>query len=189
MKNINEKELFRHISEGGEAAFREIFDRYKGRFYGAALKVTRSPDASKDIVQEIFVTLWMRRAAFLTVENPVSYLFAIVYNTISNHFKKIALEKRAKESFSQKVPTSECLTEEMLEEKESWELLQKIIRQLPAQQKRIYRLSKLEGLSRDEIAQQLNISPHTVKNQLLKAVKYVREHFREALPLLMSLFI
>lgn len=179
--DLHEKELLQLISEGDEAAFIEIFDRYKDRFYAVALKMTRSPDSSEEIVQEVFVTLWIRRLSLSRVEHPVSYLFTIAYNTISTHFKKIALEKRAQERFSEKIPQSECQTEKMLEEKENRELLQNIIRQLPDQQQQIYRMSKQEELSREEIARQLNISPNTVKNHLLKAVKYIREHWNKTL--------
>lgn len=179
-----EKELLQRISEGDEIAFRKLYDLYKERFYAAALKMTRSPDTAEEIVQEVFVSLWMRRTALLNIENPTSYLFTIVYNSISAHFKKLALEKMMKQKVSERMPEGECLTEDRLIEKENTQLLQHIIDALPPQQQLIYHLSKEEGLSREEIASRLQISPNTVKNHLLKACKYIRLHFSRVMMLI-----
>jgi len=182
---FQEKELLQRIAQGDEKAFRTIFDQYKDQFYAAALKMTRSTDVAEEIVQEVFVALWMQRSALAVVEYPSSYLFTIVYNNINKHFKKLALEKRIRQSVSERAPDSECITENELIEKENRQLLTHIIQQLPPQQQLVYELSKQEGLSRDEIADRLHISPNTVKNHLLKALKYIRLHFTEALFLLL----
>lgn len=177
------------IAQGDEAAFRIIFDYYKGRFYAAAIKMTRSADMAEEIVQEVFVTLWLRRSVLASVETPASYLFTIVYNNIYAHFKKLALEKRMKQGVSERINESECPTEDRLIDKENQQLLQSLIQQLPPQQQSVYKLSKLEGLSRNEIAERLHISPNTVKNHLQEAVKFIRIHFNKAISLLLSLLI
>lgn len=179
--NLHEKELLQRISKGDERAFREVFDLYKGRFFAAALKMTRSPDEAEEIVQEVFVSLWMRRALLTTVENPPSYLFTIVYNAISARFKKIALEMRMKQMIAERVVESENIIEEKLEEKEANQRIQSILHRLPEQQQLVYYLSKEEGLSREEIAHRMHISPNTVKNHLLRATKYIREHFNKVM--------
>jgi RNA polymerase sigma-70 factor (ECF subfamily) len=179
--NLHEKELLQRISKDDEKAFREVFDLYKGRFFAAALKMTRSPDEAEEIVQEVFVSLWMRRALLATVENPPSYLFTIVYNAISARFKKMALEMRMKQMIAERVVESENIIEEKLEEKEANERIQSILHRLPEQQQLVYYLSKEEGLSREEIAHRMHISPNTVKNHLLRATKYIREHFNKVM--------
>lgn len=179
--NLYEKELLQRISKGDEKAFREVFDLYKERFFAAALKMTRSPDAAEEIVQEVFVSLWMRRALLTTVENPPSYLFTIVYNTISARFKKIALEMKIKQMIAERSVDSENIIEEKLEVKEANQRIQSILHRLPEQQQLVYYLSKEEGLSREEIAQKMHISPNTVKNHLLRATKYIREHFNKVM--------
>jgi RNA polymerase sigma-70 factor (ECF subfamily) len=181
--------LLKRIAQDDEEAFRIIFDRYKHRFYGAALKMTRSPDLAEETVQEVFLTLWLRRSSLANVKNPASYLLTMAYNNIANQFKKIAREKRIKESMIERTAVSECPTEAILEEKENRQLLHNIICQLPSQQQLIYRLSKQDSLNRHEIAEQLQISPNTVKNHLLKAMKYIKAHFKEALLLLGWFFI
>lgn len=179
--DLPDKVLLQRIAlKSDQAAFRAIFDRYKDRFYAAALKMTHSPDTAEDIVQEVFVHLWLHRSALADIQNPVSYLFTTVYNTISQYFKKLAAEKNMKISFGEKTISSENTTEQNMAVKESRQWLQNIVNHLPSQQQLIYKLSKQDGLSRNEIAEQLNISPNTVKNHLLKAMKFIREHWGEA---------
>jgi RNA polymerase sigma-70 factor (ECF subfamily) len=54
--------LLMQVGEGSEQAFRTVFDLYKKRFYVASLKMTHSRDMAEEIVQEVFVTLWIKRA-------------------------------------------------------------------------------------------------------------------------------
>src|SRR5690625_2372420 len=151
--------------------------------------MTRSRNLSEEIVQEVFVSLWEHRSSLNKIENPQPYLFSIVYHTISAHLKKLATEKNMKQKMKNKAPKGKNFTEEAFEEKETRQLLQKIIQKLPSQQQIIYKLSKQEGLSRNEIAEQLQISPNTVKNHLLKATKYIRKHFEKALILVILFMI
>lgn len=176
-----ETEWLKRISNGDEKAFRSLFDRYKDRFYAAALKMTRSPELSEEIVQEVFVKLWLRRKVLARVENPTAYLFSIVYHCISAHFKKLALDRTLKERIAEIRSIQDHSTENRIAENEIRQSLQKLLLQLPPQQRKVYQLSKEEGLSRDEIAQELGISPNTVKNHLLKAIKYLRLHWERAL--------
>lgn len=71
----------------------------------------------------------------------------------------------------------EYSVEEKYNEKESSQFIEKLIKKLPVRQQQVYLLSKQEGLSRNEIAQKLELSPHTVKNHLLEAVKFLRTNF------------
>jgi RNA polymerase sigma-70 factor (ECF subfamily) len=184
-----ERELLQRIAQEDEMAFRALFDLYKERFYATALKMTRSADIAEEIVQEIFVTIWLRRHALAEVEHPTAYLFTMVYHRVHAHFKKLALEKRVKQHIVNGNMDTECNSEDDMARKESQQLLQTLIRQLPAQQQQVYQLSTQEGLSRDEIASRLHISPNTVKNHLQKAVKYIRLHFSRALFLAVAFFL
>lgn len=174
-----EKTLFTRIAKGEEAAYKEIFMRYKDRFYAAAFKMTKSQDLSEEVVQEVFLTLWLRRDTLAKVDNPVSYLFSIVYHSVASHFKKIAKERSLKEKVRKELIFNDCYTEKMVAEKEIRNILQQLIQRLPPQQKIIYQLSKQEGLTRNEIAKQLHISPNTVKNHLLKAMEFIRSHWEK----------
>lgn len=176
----NDESLFRKIAQGDEASFRILFDRFKSRCYSSAIKMTRSVDLAEEIVQDTFVSLWTSRAVLNKVQNPSGYLFTILYNQIYAQFKKLSAERLMKANLTRLPEADESSVEEYYNEKETSQYIQKLIRQLPHRQQQIFILSKQEGMSRKEIAQKLQLSPHTVKNHLLEAVKFVRANFYKA---------
>lgn len=183
-----ERALFKRITEEDETAFREVFNRYRGPFYAAALKMTRCVDTAEEIVQNVFVTLWVHRGGLAEVESPSAYLFASLYHDIYRHFREQAQQRNLRRQVLERTSFAENPTEESLSYKECESTLQHIIGQLPPQQQLVYRLSRQDGLSRDEIARQLHISPHTVKNHLLRALKHIREGFHYSIVLVICLF-
>jgi len=173
------KKLLSQVGEGNEPAFRTIFDFFKERFYAASLKMTHSPDIAQEIVQEVFVGLWINRAKVAAAVNPESYLLTMLHNCIYAHFRKLALEKAMKKKMGeQPLELDESSVEDVLLEKETREILESVISQLPPQQQMVYKLSRQQGLSREEIAMQLHISPHTVKNHLQHATQFIRAYYK-----------
>lgn len=182
-----EQALCKRIARGEEAAFREIFDRYKQPFYAAALKMIRSEAVAEEIVQDVFVHLWQHRTSLAGVEQVSSYLFSVVYHQIYRHFRQLARQRQLTRDFQASLgEAAENSTETLLSLKEYESTLRQAVDELPPQQQVIYRLSKQEGFSREEIADLLHISPHTVKNHLLRAIKHLRGKLHYPLFLLIS---
>lgn len=169
----DEKELLAEIAAGDERAFRELFDLYKERFYSLALKMTRSDEIAEDIVQDVFMAIWDKRKILTEVDNPPSYFFTIIYRRVYRYYRKMALERKLLQVIP---PAKESVntTEEMVLAHESNKLILQAISRLPSQQQLIFKLIKQEGLSRNDIASQLHISPNTVRNQLSDAIKSIR---------------
>lgn len=172
----DEKALLAEVAIGDECAFKKLFDLYKERFYSLALKMTRSDEVAEDIVQEVFMNIWNKRAGLVNVDNPSSYFFTAVYRRVYHHYRKIALEKKLL-SVAPLVKESVNTTEEMVLADESSELISQAIDKLPPQQRLVFKLCKQEGKSREEVARQLHISPNTVKNHLADALKHIRTSF------------
>lgn len=175
----NEKVLLKMIAAGDERAFRELFDLYKERFYAVVLKMTGSDDVAKDIVQDTFMNIWDKRESLADVENPSAYFFTAVYRKVYYHYRKVAQEKKLLEQASP-INVSVNTTEEMVLAHESNELISEAFEKLPPQQKLVFRLSRQEGLSREDVARQLHISPNTVRNHLAEAVKFIRAFLRNS---------
>jgi len=169
----NEKELLASIAIGNECAFRKLFDLYKERFYSVALKMTRSDEVAEDIVQDVFMNIWIKRESLVDVDNSSAYFFTAVYRRVYHHYRKIALEKKLLR-VAPPIKESVNTTEEMVLARESNELISQAIDKLPPQQQLVFKLSKQDGLSREDVARQLQISPHTVKNHLADALKFIR---------------
>ena len=175
----DEKYLLAEIAAGDEQAFKKLFDLYKGRFYSVALKMTRSDEVAEDIVQDVFMNIWNKRERLVDIDNPSSYFFTAVYRRIYHHYRKIALEKKLSQ-VAPPVKESVNTTDEMVLARESNQLISQAISKLPPQQQLVFKLSKQEGLSREDVARQLQISPNTVKNHLADALKFIRVFLRSS---------
>lgn len=174
------KALFLQIARGDTSAYRTAFDIYKAPFYSAAFKMTRSAYLAEEIVQEVFIILWTKRAQVAAADAPSAYLLTVLYNCIYGHFKKITAEKNMKLLLLQNSEAEEeASLEAMLQLKENQQIIRDIIAQLPPRQQEVYKLSKQEGMSRLEIASQLHISPHSVRNHLQDAVKSIRHFLKD----------
>lgn len=183
----DEKELLTLISRGEGSAFRTLYELYKERFYALALKMTQSDDVAKDIVQEIFLNIWKKRESLADVDNPSSYLFTAVYRRVYQHYRKLAIERKYQQSV-QNLESVENTTEEMVLTHENSNLLSMAVSQLPPQQQMVFRLSKEEGYSREDVARYLNISPNTVKNHLAKALKFVHTYLKSFATIFLFMF-
>jgi RNA polymerase sigma-70 factor (family 1) len=173
------KILTKQMAAGDEQAFRTIFDYYKSPFYATAFKMTRSAHIAEEIVQEVFVTVWIKGQLIAAASRPADYMFTILHNCIYAHFRKIARERQLKSQLVKEQDESEDLIELLLLEKENKAILENVISHMPAQQRLVYKLAKQEGWSREEIAERLNISPNTVRNHLAAAVEYLRRYFKK----------
>ena len=170
----DEKELFARVAEGDQAAFTKIFDHYEPRIYPFVLKITRSEIVAEEIVQELFIKLWINRAAVKKIKNPRSYIFRMATNRTINYLKTLARQVRSVEKITNQVAVENNATEEMVNFKETVELINEAVSQLPEQQKKVYLLSRREGLNADEIAARMNLSNKTVKNHLTEALHRIK---------------
>ncbi|UYQ95967.1 RNA polymerase sigma-70 factor [Chitinophaga horti] len=172
----NEPELLEAIARGDGAAFRVVFDRYWGKIHAMALAYTKSAAMADDVVQDVFVKIWVKRADLPAVQKFDSYLFITGRNEIISALRKkvahLPLESHLHESLPGDVP----VPDEVLSLKESQELISRAVALLPPQQQRIYQLSRKEGLSQQEIAAQLNISVSTVKVHMNKALHTIKHY-------------
>lgn len=178
------KILLKQVADDDEQAFRIVFDHYKEPFHATAFKMTHSADIAQEIVQEVFVALWVKRKLVAIAKKPEAYVFTILHNCIYAHFRKLVLERQLKSKMAQAEDQSENRVENLLLEKEHRTILENVISQLPPQQKLIYRLARQEGLSREQIALQLKISPNTVKNHLSAAMNYLRIYLKKSAPII-----
>jgi RNA polymerase sigma-70 factor (ECF subfamily) len=171
----NEKELFTRMSQGDEAAFTEIFYHYTKRIYNYILNKTKSPDTAEEIVQQVFINIWKSRENFSEVNNYESFLYTMASNKLVDFFRRMAHQEKLKKEVWNTVKDTSNITIEELDFRHSQKLINKAIEQLSPQRKKIFLMNKDQGLSRQEIADQLGLSFSTVNNHLNEAVKLVKE--------------
>ncbi|MGJ7030516.1 RNA polymerase sigma factor [Niabella hirudinis] len=176
----SDRVLFQQIGAGNEQAFKTYFDLHKFQLFKVALRLTKLQDIAEEITQDVFLSLWISRKHLAKVEDPAAYLYRVLLNKTAAYLKKEANQRRiiAAAQLQYRVPGTNT-TEQTVDSNESLRLIEKALDQLPPQQKNVYRLSQQQGLSNDEIALQLHISPHTVRSHLAKATEFMRNFLRE----------
>ena len=174
-----ENQLFIRISEGDEAAFTFCYTEYGKMLRPFLFKLIGTRESAEEIIQEIFLKVWLHRDRLAEVENPRSWLFRVAANTGRNWLrKKMMIERHLRVQ-----QTAEATHDPMAEHLDMLKiasLVQETIQSFPAQRKLIYRMSREEGLKPAEIAARLQVSVSTVKNTLLTALKTIRENIEEA---------
>jgi len=140
------------------------------------IRLTKSQVIAEEIIQEVFISLWISRQQLIKVEEPASYIYRIVFNRIGNYLKKEANQQRIIKAAIQYTQTSSDATEQLVDVNETQHLIERALGQLPPRQKIVYKLSRQQGLSNGEIASQLHVSQHTVKSHLSKAIGFIRTY-------------
>lgn len=188
-KLINETELFAGLADGDEKAFETIYRHYSKRLFPYVLKLLKVSELAEELIQDIFVQLWINRRVFADVEYPTSYLFSIANRQSLKYLKKVASDARILKSITDLAEPSSNGTEEQILLRESVAAIDLAVAQLPQQRRIIWELSRNEGLSHEQIAERLSISKNTVKNQMVHAVKHVRHFLDKRAGLLTGLVI
>jgi RNA polymerase sigma-70 factor (ECF subfamily) len=165
------------IASGDQNAFRQIFEAYSGKVYGFALKLTHSRPLSEEIVQDVFMKIWINRESLEAIRSLPAYLFTLTRNHSFNILKRIAIEEAAKLTLSKKLSGINHETEETIIFHESEQLLNQAISKLPPQQRLVYSMCQQEGLKYEEVAQRLKISRLTVKTHMQQALRSIKLHF------------
>ncbi|MEO6290979.1 MAG: sigma-70 family RNA polymerase sigma factor [Ginsengibacter sp.] len=167
----NENQLLGLIATGDEIAFAQIFEYYRDRIYSVAFKLTKSNVIAEEIVQDVFLKIWKKRADLIEIQNFSAYLFVVTRNHVYKILKRIASNYTTSLLTDEDIPAP---TTDLIIEKEYKLVLQQAISRLPGQQKLVYYLVKDQGLKRTEVAEQLRIQPETVKFYLAEAMKNIR---------------
>lgn len=171
---INESELLAGLAHGDERAFEKLYYHFSPRLFAFVDKMVRNRRITEEIIQDVFIQLWTKRAHIATVAHPTAYIFNIASNKTLDYQRKIASNKRLLEKVMASSSEFHNETEEQLVYNESAAIVQEAIAALPGQRRIIYELSRTEGLNHEQIAEKLGISKSTVANQMVSALKQIR---------------
>jgi RNA polymerase sigma-70 factor (ECF subfamily) len=163
-------------SHMNERDFKCLFDIYKNRVFGYVLAVSHSPYIAEEITQEIFIKLWLCRDMLNKLDNPEAYILTIARNKTLNFLRRAALESKILREMQARMIPSYNNVEEMVFVSDQNKLLQEALILLPPRQRLVYRLSRDQGLNHRQIAGRLQVSPNTVKNHLVFAIKFIRKY-------------
>lgn len=173
--DINKQQL-EALREGNYYAFTELYNAYGDMLYSFVLQLTKSPSEAKDIVQEIFLRIWLNRHNIALDKSFKAYLYQIARNLIIDTFRK-QVNKISFEQYVNSNHFSEYVNNN-IEDKISYDdfivLLEKAKQKMTERQREIFILSREKDLKTEEIAKILNLSEKTVQNTLSLAIGIVR---------------
>lgn len=171
---FSDAELSYLLKEGNQLAYIEIFNRYQPLLFLHASKKMRNEEEAKDVVQEIFMDLWLKHTDFNPERNLAAFLFTCVRNKFVNllQFKEVRL--RYVQSFKDFANQNTALSDEPIREKQMSDLIEREINALPAKMRTVFIMSRREYKSYKEISDELGISEETVRKQIKNALKILR---------------
>lgn len=173
---MTESELIAALRQGSQSAFNEIYRLYAKRLFAFCYQFCKSVEETEEIVEDVFVKLWLHRASIRHDDTVRPLLFVIMRRRLINAYRarvsspvyssyqEMAMARRADSSHA----------DYQLEYDDFVRRLHQAVGELPATQRKVFVMAKLEGLRNREIVSALGLSEQTVKNQLFLAVKYLR---------------
>ncbi|MGV8093475.1 MAG: RNA polymerase sigma factor [Mangrovibacterium sp.] len=155
-------------------AFDGLFKRYSERIFAFVFSISKDSFIAEEITQTVFVKVWEKRMQIDEHFSFRSFLFRITYNETISYLRKEKAEKKRIESFTSSRSYLSNETEYLVEFKSQETLAREIIDRFPERRKQIFKLSREQGLTNKEIAEQLQISVKTVENQMNSALKVLK---------------
>lgn len=175
--------------------FENIYITYFSRLKMFALEYVLSEEDAKNIVQDVFISLWEKKEQLPYDTNIVSYLFVSTKNRCTNHIRhRVVMQEAANKiqeeyqlTLQLKLASLEQLDHALFAEPDLEEIVTNAIQALPPKCREIFIKNKLKGKKQKDIAKEMNISVKTVEAQMSIAYKKMKEELKEYFPLLLFL--
>lgn len=171
-EDISDSELLALLQQDNQPAFVFIYNKYWSELYRCAFKITANQETCEDVIHDVFLYLWNKRAA-VQVKSLKDYLYIAVKNRMLNAIRSEKNLLKAVNVQPQPI-SSETLIEDEFNSKELSKIYNLAIAELPERCRTILLMSRKEHLSNKEIALRLNISPKTVENQITIGLRQLR---------------
>ncbi|TWF35793.1 RNA polymerase sigma-70 factor (ECF subfamily) [Chitinophaga polysaccharea] len=176
MEHVNaEKHLLYKAAQGHEESFTQLFFLYKHKLYSYLLRLTDSPEMTEDVIQDVFLKLWKDRTNLVHIDQFGGYIYRMAQHHALNAFRRMAKETLILAELNKAGDQVQSDVEDQLSMREVRKKLQTAVDTLPPKQKLVYTLSREQGLKHEEIARRLNISPATVNNHMIAALRTIRQ--------------
>ena len=181
--NHNDKDMFARIAVGDEDAFQTIFHAYNRTLHPFILSLVKNETDAKEIIQEVFLKLWLKRETLPEIDNPGGWLYTVAANAAYSYLRKEARYATRLKSVADTTDQSLEDIHESFDTKEVKALIAEAVDKLPLRRRQVFQMSRFDGFSRKEIAEKLEISENTVRNQLAEAVDFIQDYIRKNGPL------
>lgn len=186
---LSDQELLNKCKLNDERAFNALFDRYFKRLYSFGYGLVQDEETAKEIAMDVMLRLWQKKGDIVIAEELLPYLFRSIKNAVYNHWRKNKIITHSLELFEDNLENSSPSADWNLEFKELEKQYTDFLNEMPEQRRKIFHLSRNENLSYAEIADQLNLSVHTVRNQMSSSVRYFRKHMGDISKVILIIYL
>jgi RNA polymerase sigma-70 factor (family 1) len=177
------------LKQGRERAFDCLYIRYRAKLIAAAYNRVQSRDVAEELVQEVFADLWHKRTSLVITRTFSAYLFTAVKYEVLDHIRSLKVKNSYLEQLARFEDRVTDITREQLDAEELDYHLNKSINALPDKCREVFKLSRFENYSVQEIADKLNISPDTAKYHISHALKELRISLKDLYILVAVFFL
>lgn len=178
-QSYSDEQLLSLLKDSDIAAFNMVYDRYSRPLYLYILSKTDRGETSKDLLQDLFATLWEKRCTLDIHLSLKSYLYQCVRHKIIDLYRRDSTYRKYLQQLIEHFDAQPHNIVDTYDYKARAHEVFEAINQLPARMKEIFMLSRFENLSIEQIAARLDLSQQTVKNQISKALKILRTHYTQ----------
>lgn len=182
-----DEHLLQLMASDNREAFTELYNRYWDKTFAVAYHRLDDEHEAEEVVQEVFLSIWQRRARLKLTHTMATYLSVAVKYRVINHLDRQYRKQQHLDELSFNSSETEDSTIQWLEEKELRERLDHSIGQLPEKCRIVFLLSRDENKTYAEIAATLGISQKTVEAHMSKALSTLRQSLGVSLPVLFLL--
>lgn len=173
-KEHTDIELLKALKGGDQSALEEIYNRYHGILFAHAYRRLADKEEVRDILQDLFIYLWNKRDVLTITSSLSGYLYTSVRSRILNIYRNQKVRDVYSLSLQDFINSCENTVEEKLIEKELIQLVEQEVASLPPQMRLVFEMSRFQEKSHKEIAEELEISPQTVRTQVRNALRILR---------------
>ncbi|GGH16649.1 hypothetical protein GCM10011418_19150 [Sphingobacterium alkalisoli] len=190
LKKIDKLTLTLFVSDD-KMAFELVYKSYSASIFKRLLYLLKDEDEAEEMLQNVFIRVWTNRSSIDVEKNFHNYLLRIADSMAIDLIRRNVRNQLVYDSILIQGVHQHDSVEDTYLQKEEWAILENAIDQLPPQRKLIFTLCKLEGKSYGEVSKLLNISPATISNHLVLAMKQIRiftSRYEKGLKMVLLLF-
>lgn len=173
------EEIIIRMKQDDKSAMDELFNHYYHRLYHFSKSIIKIENEIDDILQDVFVKIWLNRNKIDNADTFNAFIYTITKNEVLNLIRTNLRNQNFRDELYIQSVAEEYQTLKEVEYNEIKEGIDKIIARLPPKRQLVFTLSRNEGLSNKEIAQQLNISEKTVEDHITHAIKFLKLSMKE----------
>lgn len=174
MDNLEQFILF-EVSKGNAKAFEQLFFQYQPKVIAFLIGLTHDSVVSRDMAQEVFLSVWKDRKRLAQIKSISAYLYQMARFKAFDYFDHLTVTEQYVSEYLKQNAESQMDIEEVLFAREIKHIIDETVENMSPQLKKVYRMSREDGLSNEEIAMRLNISKRTVENHITAALSILRK--------------